>query len=163
MRPSRKSMQSSVSQMWLSHHMCENQLRRLWKCTISGHPRLTEAKLCERDSLYLWHYEKDTLHESNTPGIWDPLMLVHPLEHACLGNPRDGGAWWAAIYGVAQSRTQLKQLSSSSRVQLAKTVATENIKKVLWILEELQNDLGAHKWVPTLVLVLKEDIQVDIF
>ena len=113
MRPSRKSMQSSVSQMWLSHHMCENQLRRLWKCTISGHPRLTEAKLCERDSLYLWHYEKDTLHESNTPGIWDPLMLVHPLEHACLGNPRDGGAWWAAIYGVAESWTPLKRLTSS--------------------------------------------------
>ena len=31
-------------------------------------------------------------------------------------NPRDGGAWWAAIYGIAQSRTQLKPLSSSSRV-----------------------------------------------
>ena len=31
-----------------------------------------------------------------------------------LENPRDGGAWWAAIYGVAQSRTRLKQLSSSS-------------------------------------------------
>ena len=29
-------------------------------------------------------------------------------------NPRDGGAWWAAVYGVAQSRTQLKRLSSSS-------------------------------------------------
>ena len=33
---------------------------------------------------------------------------------SCLENPRDGGAWWAAICGVAQSRTQLKQLSSSS-------------------------------------------------
>ena len=32
----------------------------------------------------------------------------------CLENPRDGGAWWAAVCGVAQSRTQLKQLSSSS-------------------------------------------------
>ena len=31
-----------------------------------------------------------------------------------LENPRDGGAWWAAIYGVAQTRTQLKRLSSSS-------------------------------------------------
>ena len=36
------------------------------------------------------------------------------LQCSCLENPRDGGAWWAAIYGVAQSRTQLKQLSSSS-------------------------------------------------
>ena len=33
---------------------------------------------------------------------------------SCLENPRDGGAWWAAIYGVAQSRTRLRRLSSSS-------------------------------------------------
>ena len=36
-----------------------------------------------------------------------------PLQCSCLENPRDGGAWWAAIYGVAQSRTQLKWLSSN--------------------------------------------------
>ena len=39
----------------------------------------------------------------------------NPLQCSCLENPRDGGAWWAAIYGVAQNRTQLKRLSSSSR------------------------------------------------
>ena len=38
----------------------------------------------------------------------------NPLQCSCLENPRDGGAWWAAIYGVAQSRTRLKGLSSSS-------------------------------------------------
>ena len=38
----------------------------------------------------------------------------NPLQCSCLENPRDGGAWWAAVYGVAQSRTQLKWLSSSS-------------------------------------------------
>ena len=38
----------------------------------------------------------------------------NPLQCSCLENPRDGGDWWAAIYGVAQSRTQLKRLSSSS-------------------------------------------------
>ena len=37
----------------------------------------------------------------------------NPLQYSCLENPRDRGAWWAAIYGVAQSRTRLKQLSSS--------------------------------------------------
>ena len=36
------------------------------------------------------------------------------LQCFCLQNPRDGGAWWAAIYGVTQSRTRLKWLSSSS-------------------------------------------------
>ena len=38
----------------------------------------------------------------------------NPLQCSCLENPRDGGAWWAAIHGVAQSRTRLKRLSSSS-------------------------------------------------
>ena len=37
----------------------------------------------------------------------------NPLQCSCLENPRDGGAWWAAIYGVAQSRTRLKWLSSN--------------------------------------------------
>ena len=38
----------------------------------------------------------------------------NPLQCSCLENPRDEGAWWAAVYGVAQSQTRLKQLSSSS-------------------------------------------------
>ena len=38
----------------------------------------------------------------------------NPLQYSCLQNPRDGGAWWAAVYGVAQSRTRLKRLSNSS-------------------------------------------------
>ena len=38
----------------------------------------------------------------------------NPLQYSCLENPRDGGAWWAAVYGVEQSQTRLKQLSSSS-------------------------------------------------
>ena len=38
----------------------------------------------------------------------------NPLQCSCLENPRDGGAWWAVVYGVAQSRTRLKWLSSSS-------------------------------------------------
>ena len=37
-----------------------------------------------------------------------------PLQCSCLENPRDGGASWAAVYGVAQSLTRLKRLSSSS-------------------------------------------------
>ena len=39
----------------------------------------------------------------------------NPLQCSCLEDPRDGGAWWAAICGVAQSRTRLKRLSSSSK------------------------------------------------
>ena len=40
----------------------------------------------------------------------------NPLQYSCLENPRDRGAWWAAVYGVAQSRIWLKRLSSSSSI-----------------------------------------------
>ena len=40
----------------------------------------------------------------------------NPLQYSCLESPRDGGAWWAAVYGVAQSRTWLKRHSSSSSI-----------------------------------------------
>ena len=39
----------------------------------------------------------------------------NPLQCSCLENPKDGGAWWAAIYGVAQSQTLQKRFSSSSK------------------------------------------------
>ena len=39
-----------------------------------------------------------------------------PLQCSCLENPRDGGAWWAAVCAVAQSQTRLKRLSSSSQL-----------------------------------------------
>ena len=42
----------------------------------------------------------------------------NPPQCSCLENPRDGGAWWAAVYGVAQSRARLKRLSSSSSTNL---------------------------------------------
>ena len=45
------------------------------------------------------------------------LLMVkqtYPLQCSCLENPRDGGASWAAAYGIEQSWTQLKRLSSSS-------------------------------------------------
>ena len=44
----------------------------------------------------------------------------NPLQCSCLESPRDGGAWWAAVYGVTQSRTWLKRLSSSSSSILGK-------------------------------------------
>ena len=47
----------------------------------------------------------------------------NPLQCSCLENPRDRGAWWAAVYGVAQSRTRLKRLSSSSS-NMASEVST---------------------------------------
>ena len=50
----------------------------------------------------------------------------NPLQCSCLENPRDGRACWAAVYGVAQSRTRLKRLSSSSsRALLRPSLSSE--------------------------------------
>ena len=51
----------------------------------------------------------------------------NPLQYSCLENPRDGGAWWAAIDGVTQSRTRLKRLSSSSVFILKGKETTEGL------------------------------------
>ena len=51
-----------------------------------------------------FHFSLSCIGEANS----------NPLQCSCLENPRDGGAWRAAVYGVAQSRTRLKRLSSSS-------------------------------------------------
>ena len=47
----------------------------------------------------------------------------NPLQCSCLENPRDGGTWWAAIYGVTQGRTRLKRRSSSFDSDLTNTTA----------------------------------------
>ena len=46
----------------------------------------------------------------------------NPLQYSCLESPRDGGAWWAAVYGVTQSQTRLRVLSSSSSRDLFKKI-----------------------------------------
>ena len=52
-----------------------------------------------------------------------------PTPCSCLENPRDGGAWWAAVYGVAQSRTRLKWLNSSSSQE------TNSLRRTMQIVE----------------------------
>ena len=70
----------------------------------------------------LWgRKESDT---TERPHFHFPLSCIgegngNPLQCSCLENPRDGRAWWAVIYGVAESRTQLRWLSSSSRPLLS--------------------------------------------
>ena len=53
----------------------------------------------------------------------------NPLQCSCLENPRDGGAWWAAVYGVAQSQTQLKQLSMAETTKHCKAIILQLKKK----------------------------------
>ena len=56
----------------------------------------------------------------------------NPLQRSCLENPRDWGAWWAAIYGVAQSRKWLKWLSSSSNYCLQLHSDITRFIKIKW-------------------------------
>ena len=61
----------------------------------------------------------------------------NPFQCSCLENPRDGGAWWAAVSGVAQSRTQLKRLSSRQHI-MEKAMATHSSTlawKIPWMEE----------------------------
>ena len=76
--------------------------RSLVSCSPWGHE---ESDMTEWLSF---HFSLSCIGEGNG----------NPLQCSCLENPRDGGAWWAAIYGVAQSRTQLKRLSSSSSIMI---------------------------------------------
>ena len=56
----------------------------------------------------------------------------NPLQCSCLENPRDGGAWWAAVYGVAQSQTRLKRLSGSSPTTPSVQSALASESSVSW-------------------------------
>ena len=55
----------------------------------------------------------------------------NPLQCSCLENPKDSGAWWAAIYGVSQSQTRLKQLSSSSSKETLDPIMSMKMKQWL--------------------------------
>ena len=97
-------------------YLCLIPWRRQWHPT----PVLLPGKSHRRRSLVgcsPWgHWESDTTEQLH---FHFSLSCFgegngNPLQCSYLENPRDGGAWWAAIYGVAQSRTQLKRLSSSS-------------------------------------------------
>ena len=60
-----------------------------------------------------WMEEPGRLQSMGSLGVGHDWATSLSLQCSCLENPRDGRAWWAAIYGVAQSRTQLTWLSSS--------------------------------------------------
>ena len=94
--------------------------RRQWHPT----PVLLPGKSHGRRSLVgcsPWgHEESDTTERLDFPFSLSCIGEGNgnPLQCSCLENPRDGGAWWAAFYGVTQSQTRLKRLSSSSRTSL---------------------------------------------
>ena len=84
-----------------------------------------------------WYYEKEhsqleywVLSKSysvlffKAPWVLVSCIFLGLHQCSCLENPRDGGAWWAAVHGVTQSRTRLKRLSSSSSSQKYSVLAS---------------------------------------
>ena len=57
----------------------------------------------------------------------------NPLQYSCLENPRDGGAWWAAVYGVTQSRTRLKQQQLKCTSLVAQMVKNLAAMQKTWV------------------------------
>ena len=52
--------------------------------------------------------------QGNYPYVWSGEGNGNPLQYSCLENPMDWGAWWAAVYGVTKSQTQLSDLTDFS-------------------------------------------------
>ena len=81
----------------------------------------------------------------------------NPLQSSCLENPRDGRAWWAAVYGVAQSPTRLKQLSSSgssSNASLSHVVMEQRGKGCKGKKKKLKR-WSASLWWPVNIMNIK--------
>ena len=95
--------------------------RSLLGCSPWGHEELDVTEWLH------FHFSLPCIGEGNG----------NPLQCSCLEDPRDGRAWWAAIYGVAQSRKRLKRLSSSSRLDS------------FWALwgEKFSGLSRAHRWL----------------
>ena len=108
-----------MSRFFLLHFSIQGTQRRQWHPT----PVLLPGKSHGQRSLVgcsPWGCkESDTTEQLH---FYFSLSCIgegngNPLQCSCLENPRDGGAWWAAVYGVTQSWTRLKRLSSSSSIQ----------------------------------------------
>ena len=74
-----------------------------WWAAVHGISK-SRTRLSDFTFTFHFHFSLSCIGEGNG----------NPLQCSYLENPRDSGAWWAAIYGVTHSRTRLKQLSSSS-------------------------------------------------
>ena len=69
-----------------------------------------------------------------------------PLQDSCLENPMDGGAWWAAVHGVAKSQTRLSDFTFTFPFHaLEKEMATHS-SVLAWRIPGTRNQVGCHLW-----------------
>ena len=156
-------MQSTSWEMlgWMKHKLESRLLREIsvtsdmqwrsqWQCT----PVLLPGKSHGQRSLVgcsSWdHEESDMTEQLHFHFSLSCIGEVNgnPLQCSCLENPRDGRDWWAAVYGVAQSQTRLKWLSSSSSSSLHEDDTTllaeseEELKSLLMKVKEESEKVG---------------------
>ena len=131
--PGSPSVTTLVKQSLLKAAMAPNW-RRQWQPT----PVLLPGKSHGRRSLVgcrPWgHEESDTTERLH---FHFSLSCIgegngNPLQCSCLENPRDGGAWWAAVYGVAKRWTRLKRLSSIAPNAVVIAVRAQTHGKCVW-------------------------------
>ena len=154
-------MQSTSWEMsgWMKHKLesrllremsmtSDMQWRRQWQWTpvlLPGKPHGQRSLVgcspwdCEELDMTEWlhfHFSLSCIGEVNG----------NPLQCSCLENPRDGRAWWAAVYGGAQNQTQLKWLSSSSSTHEDDTTllaeSEEELKSLLMKVKEESEKVG---------------------
>ena len=118
------------------------QARILKWVAVSSSRRSSPTQGLNLHLLHLLHWQANSLPLSHQGS---PICIIksrvfsytrkrkNPIQCSCLDNPRDGGFWWAAIYGVAQSRTRLKRLSSSHKLYIS-------LFYIIVLLCVLQND-----------------------
>ena len=124
---------SSLSQdwEWRKVYITKHMMRVAHRKEKLGSQKRSEKAMAPHSSTLAWKIpwteEPGRLQSMGSLGV-DTTERLHfhfslscigegngkPLQCSCLENPRDRGAWWAAVSGVAQSRTRLKWLSSSS-------------------------------------------------
>ena len=85
--------------------MATNSSTLAWKIPWTEEPRRLQSMGLQRDTTERLHFHFSLSCTGEGTG--------NPLQCSCLENPRDRGAWWAAVYWVAQSQTGLKRPSSS--------------------------------------------------
>ena len=140
-------LQNDVSRSWLKFCFLiwwnigglerENR-RRQWHPTpvlLPGKSHRRRSLVgCKESNTTEWlhlHFSVSCIGEGNGNPLWC----------SCLENPRDRGAWWAAVYGVTQSRTRLKRLSSSSS-SILKLVNSQTLLQNF----EIPNCMHAYVW-----------------
>ena len=111
-----------------------HQVEKFWSFSFSISPSNEYSGLIFFHDVWCWlricdlHRKEFTLGP-NCSGIYSSVTALfregngNPFQCSCMENPRDGGASWAAIYGVAQSRTRLRQPGSSSMLESEKAMA----------------------------------------